>query len=410
MAITYFEAAKISRNPTNVAIFKEIVTEDQLFSILPMVGKDGDSFINWRQKTVPTASFADPNHTSIPESSPAWEPIVVPKREILDDVDVRYDVFLAHGQKHMNNAMLEKFRAVARTLSDKLINGAYATSVTFSPTIAQITASSVSALQDTRLFGQGVLEYSTTSGWRYRAPGDQDFGEWQTAPGAGSVTLPSDSPSRTITITTSANPAANLVSAVTIASTTHEFDGLRKLIGTPQVIAPTGGAAGDAISFPKLDQLLRKVKYTRDRVFLMRGEVIDKFLQLVRTSGGLEPRHIMLPSFGQGGSVEREVMSYRGVPILVNDWIGTDTQNGGASSSIYLTALGEQNGGIYCGVFSGSSEDVDADPYGRSVLGLGVIDVGILESVNVIRKRIYWHGALALSSTLGAARAEGIIH
>jgi hypothetical protein len=87
MALTLFDAAKRYRNPLSQFLFRGIVTEDEMFSRLAFVGKDGSAFSYNREKALGSAAFIAPGGT-VNESSPTTDLVTVPKREIATDVDL----------------------------------------------------------------------------------------------------------------------------------------------------------------------------------------------------------------------------------------------------------------------------------------------------------------------------------
>ncbi|MGB3328299.1 MAG: phage major capsid protein, partial [Thermomicrobiales bacterium] len=89
----------------------------------------------------------------------------------------------------------------------------------------------------------------------------------------------------------------------------------------------------------------------------------------------------------------RQVETYDGIPVVVDDFV-PDTEllgTGSALSSIYALKFGQGTG--LMGLEHG---------------GIQVETVGELESKDATRTRIKWYAGLALFSTLGVARLQGI--
>ena len=178
------------------------------------------------------------------------------------------------------------------------------------------------------------------------------------------------------------------------ASSSKQFDGLRKIIDTGtggnQVIAM--GATGATLTLAKLDELVDAVKGGKPDMLLMSRRSRRKLNALVRASGGMTET-----DRDQWGNF---VELWDGVPIGVNDWI-LDTHvlagsvetatTGGACSTIYAVQFGE-------GALSGLTSPgfIHAET------------VGSLETKDATRTRVKWYVALALFSTIKAAARIGV--
>lgn len=413
MSMTLYEAAKKSRNPLAAGTMLAIATVDELLSQMPMVPKSGESFMYTREKALPTVEFVAPDHGSLTESSPTFDRVMVPLRLVVSDVDT---YLFAEEQMGENEsirplAITGKLKALGRTLGEKCITGAYATSATISeattsPGLA-IDAVTVGPNQDSDRHGPGSIKYTHAGTlWQYRAPGDRTHGATVAAAADGTITLKSDNPSKWIQITLDVSDAtADGEVHIRFVSTSNEFDGLQKLTPDTQVISATG-ADGDTLSFDKLDQMVDElVKVREKRFFVMNGKLKRKFYALVRALGGTDPTHIAVPG------ITNPVPTYRGIPILQSDWIGSAESKGAAStlSSAYLVALpGEQ--GFYFGVRSGSDGlSVSLDPRDTRVMGVRIREVGELEGKEAVRARLSFYGATALGSELAVARAKNLV-
>ena len=109
-----------------------------------------------------------------------------------------------------------------------------------------------------------------------------------------------------------------------------------------------------------------------------------KLSQLRRSSGNLLETDV--DQFG------RRALYYDGIPILVDDFVPVDETQGDetAATSIYAARFGRQG---VMGLQNG---------------GITVERVGELETKDATRHRIRWYVGLALMSTLGLARLQGI--
>jgi len=162
------------------------------------------------------------------------------------------------------------------------------------------------------------------------------------------------------------------------------FDGLTKVLnGTGQEF--TLGTNGGNLSLDAVDQLIDLIPGARPDALLMSKRTRRKLSSLRRNSG------IMLETsvdqFGQ------HVLSYDGVPVLVDDNV-SDTQTQGSSnacSSIYAVRWGME------GVMGLQNQEI------------AVTEVGDLETKDAGRYRIKWYASAAVFSMLGVARVRGIL-
>lgn len=410
MALSIYDHAKLSQNPLSVAALMEVATSDQLFSMLPFVPKEGEGFDYTRE--VSTGSFAfiaDDYASTITESTGEDERVHVPKREAAADFYV--DLFSQLNQSAMVSAFdrqaLKKFKAAGRTLAENVINGGYVTGFTAGafPSGDYVDALvSAAPYQDSNRFGPGSLKYTHTGTFlQYRAPGDRDYGTAVACASDGSYTLTSDNPSKWIRVTLDVSDAtADLEVLFRLTSSTNEFDGLINLVSLAQTRSSVG-ANGDAYAYAILDELIDAVKVRQNLAFIMHSKLVRKHMALDRGLGGA--------TVGDLPNNAGVVPTYRGIPLLANDWIGTAETKAGSStlSSVYLASLSAEEG-LWMGALGGAANAVQASPKDAIVLGFNLQNLGPIQAAagNRIGGRLSWFGGLALGSTLSAARAKEI--
>jgi hypothetical protein len=411
MGLTLFDAAKSVQNPIAAGLFKAIVTEDELFSLLPFVSKEGDAFSYLREKALPTVEWVSPTHTTLAESTGTEERVTVPMREIASNFKNKNFVTAQQGgQRQVASQMMMKGKAVGRELADTMITGGHVTSHTLVQATNPFNA--IDAIEygpwiESDRTGPGSIEYDNDlTRWRFRAPGDRTFGDWVTAAADGQYTLKSDNPSKYIKVTLDVSDATqDGRTEIEFASSTNEPDGLAKM--TTLVRAPKE-TDGDAFSFDILDELRDQVKVRENLAYAMPAALRRHYKAKMRALGGAMPEHVVQSFDPNGRTVERRLMAYDGIPIIKSDNIPTNETVGATTtcSSVYLVSLSEQ--GLYAGAFGGASTEVNADPISRSVLGFQFIQVGQMENENSQLWRAVWYGGFALNSGLAAARARGI--
>lgn len=409
MAYTLIQAAKLSRNPLARGVMQSIVTTDEMLAVIPMVSKMGEAFRYNREKALPSAEFVSPTHTSLTESSATFDQVTVPMRTIITDVDV---YLFAEQQQGDTNAQMavqleKKLKATGRLISQKLVDGGYAGGFTLSSSIAGVTPGTFGPGQDTTRQGPGSLFYDQSADTlAYRGPGDVTYGTPVDVSSDGTYAIRSDNPSKyiTVTIVAASLPGSDAEVLVNEASTTEEWDGMEKLTPESQTVA-SSGANGDALTFEVMDQLIdEKVKSRENLHFVMPGALKRKYFSLMRALGGATPDHVQLPG------LNRQVPTYRGIPILQNDYIPRTESKGAAStlSSIYLVDFVPEDG-LYMGVGGSEENVVDGDPRDVRVMGLRVRSVGELENKEAMRTRVSFYGASALGSELAIARASELV-
>jgi HK97 family phage major capsid protein len=161
------------------------------------------------------------------------------------------------------------------------------------------------------------------------------------------------------------------------------FEGLRAMTPAGQTLSM--GANGGALTLAKLDELVDAVAPGRPELLLMSKRTRRTLKDLRRSSGSV--LEMGIDQFG------RQVETYDGIPVVVDDFVPDNESlgSGTALSSIYALKFGQGSG--LMGLEHG---------------GIQVDPVGELESKDATRTRIKWYAGLALFSTLGVARLQGI--
>jgi hypothetical protein len=172
------------------------------------------------------------------------------------------------------------------------------------------------------------------------------------------------------------------------AVNSKEFDGLKKLCATAQVI--TAGTNGAALTLTMLDELLDEVPNGAD-FLMMREGTIRAYRALLRTTaGGTDAFMMQLENFGT------PFLTHNGVPILVNNYLPGDETVGTSSvtCTIYAARLNEVDG--LHGIWGGPN------------LGISVEDIGTVQNKDATRTRVKWYCGTALKSTRSLACLKGI--
>jgi hypothetical protein len=115
--------------------------------------------------------------------------------------------------------------------------------------------------------------------------------------------------------------------------------GLQSLVVAGQKI--NAGDDGAALSFAKLDEVLDMVKTGKPNAIIMPKRTRRSYKALLRAAGGVDSAMLQLPNYS------RPVLTYEGIPIIVNDWVPTNQtvgESGAVCSSILAVYFNEEDG------------------------------------------------------------------
>ncbi len=382
------EAAKLSNNLLIQGVIEEVITEDDLWAVLPFKQVNSLAYVYNRERELSEPDFLGVNE-NVSEGGAKFEKVTAYLRALIGDVDV--DKFIQHTMGDTNDQkaiqIAKKSKALSRKWRRTLINGsAYAATWAGAPA-GFILATEVS---DANGPGSGTLEIdiAPTLKVRYAAPGDA-AGAWVEAAADGRFIVRSANPARylILTLDVSEKGAADATATATIAES-KEFTGMKYLVDPAQTISM--GTDGGDLSFEKLDELLDAVKVGNEKVLIMPSRTIRSYKALLRNAGGIEPAMIMIPQFG------KPMLTYNGVPILKNDYIPVDEAqgNGTGLTHVYAAFLDEEEG--VTGLAGGPNA------------GFAVEDVGTVQNKDADRTRVKQYGGLAVHSTLSLAKLAGV--
>ena len=175
--------------------------------------------------------------------------------------------------------------------------------------------------------------------------------------------------------------------------TASTFPGLLSLVPPSQTISETNGSN---LSFEILDSLIDLVKDKDGQVdyMMMSARTRRTYFNLLRALGGASIGDVIrLPS-------GRDVPTYRGIPLLVNDWIPT-TQTQGSTAGSCTT--------VFAGTFDdGSGKHGISGLTARNNAGINLENVGTMETKDEKIIRVKFYCGFANFSQLGVAAAVGI--
>ena len=124
MPLLRAEAEKLSQNQVVQGIIEEIITVNEMYSLLPFTKVDGKAYLYKRENTLPTVDFIDPSE-AVPESAGTFTEVVTKLRILIGDVDV--DRFMnetmSDTEDQLGTQIALKTKAMARKFQDSVVNG-----------------------------------------------------------------------------------------------------------------------------------------------------------------------------------------------------------------------------------------------------------------------------------------------
>ncbi|KKN73337.1 hypothetical protein LCGC14_0401500 [marine sediment metagenome] len=124
MALLKVEAQKLSNDMLRAGVIENIITSDEVFSMLPFIPVNGRTYRYTREATLGSASFIDVGDT-ITESAATFTSVSEDLRRIVGDVDV--DEFLqgthSDATDQAATQISKKAKVVGRTYADRFITG-----------------------------------------------------------------------------------------------------------------------------------------------------------------------------------------------------------------------------------------------------------------------------------------------
>ena len=256
-----------------------------------------------------------------------------------------------------------------------------------------------------------------TSALSFRAPGDQDYGTpVVVAANGGPYTLRSKKEHLTITLSTAALPAADGHANLVFSSTTAQPDGLISLVDPAQLVAPIDAVNGDKISYEMIDALISKMgKFwiAPECAVVLHSDLFNGLLARGRLGGGVTFKEITM----EGGAV---LQTYRGMPVLQNDFFPTAYLNGNASHHLFVVNMnsekgffGVANGSPSASGFEGQVLDRQNGEYrnmaGEPIMGWKVKALGPAREFDGEESMVTWTGAFGIKGKQAAAARYGVI-
>lgn len=124
MPLLRAEAEKLSQNQVVQGIIEEIITVNEMYSLLPFAKVDGKAYLYKRENTLPTVEYIDPSE-AVPESAGTFTEVVTKLRILIGDVDV--DKFMnetmSDTEDQLGTQIGLKVKAMARKFQESVVAG-----------------------------------------------------------------------------------------------------------------------------------------------------------------------------------------------------------------------------------------------------------------------------------------------
>lgn len=318
----------------------------------------------------------------------------------------------------------EAITDLARDVARSAINGV-ATDICAVQAGGGIVAANVAAIVPGPYYSQNVdgqtgsLKFElATSSLSFRAPGDQEYGEpVVVAVNGGPYTLRSKKQHLYIALTAGAAlPAVDAHCNLVFSSSSAQPDGLINLVDPAMLVAPVDAVNGDKISYEMIDNLISRMgKFwsAPECAVVLHSDLFNALLARGRLGGGVTFKEITM----EGGAV---LQTYRGMPVLQNDFFPTATLNGNPAHHLFVVNMnaekgffGVANGSPSASGFEGVVLDRQAGEYrnmaGEPIMGWKVKALGPAREFDGEESMITWTGAFGIKAKQAAAARYSVI-
>ncbi len=341
--ITYQETELVSKSAYAQAIGLEVVAQNDFFRKLPMAMVQGAGLVYEREGTEPSVDWVAFGGAA-PESGTAFRKVHTELANMANTITtggaaIRY----MWDANQIRTYTAKVVKAQIKDYLDKIWNGNRPTA-TFAD--ALLTGAAVASTGPNMRLGNGLIRCTVgaTTRLAFQAPGDTTVGavsaDLVAVPAGTSVTLTSADLTSEITLTVNgpALPAASMDEVVVFATATQEFDGLRRICPTAQVIDPTG-VNGSPLALDYLRQVQMAVEADPANCAWVTSRAGFRQYRKLQDAMNITPEMIEI-------SKGRMVAAFEGVPFIVCDAIPANLTKGAgtALTEFWLVGFGESNG------------------------------------------------------------------
>lgn len=349
--LTYEQTRLIAKTDFATAIGLEVVAQNDFFRKLPMAMVQGAGLVYEREGTEPSVDWILYGGTA-PESGTPFRKVHTELANMANTVTTGGPAMRYMWDVNQIRTYTSKVvKAQIKSYLDKIWNGNRPTA-TFAD--ALLTGAVIASVGPNMRLGTGVIRCTVgaTTTLAFQAPGDATVGTASAnlvaVPAGTSVTLTSSDLTSEITLTVqgAALPVASMDEVVVFTTTTNEFDGLRRIAPTGQVVDPTG-VDGSPLVLDYLRQVQMLVEADPSNCAWVTSRAGFRQYRKLQDSMNITPEMIEI-------SPGRFVAAFEGVPFIVCDAIPANLTKGAgtALTEYWLVGFGQANGEIDLAPFS----------------------------------------------------------
>jgi hypothetical protein len=405
-------AANAGISPALSGAVEAMIVADELASVLPVTVQRQREYSYTRRLSVGAAQWVAPGAAITATAGPRYGRVLAECRKIVAQPSITpEDAARAGGAEAVHGALAASaFTAISREIARVTITGSSAPTAALDPGSPLAVAGGVTALVpsgqwDLDLGGLAQLRYTTAGGgtFRYRGPGDVEFGEPVVIPASSTGTVVSANGELRLTITRGATALTTATtSVVTVTRGAAEPDGLYQLLAPHASRWLYAGTNGGPITFELLDELLDMCRGDGMRVLVTSHRGRRAIRKLLRDRSA--------ETFTDVGS--RKTVAYDGVPVLATEYVPTNRERGTSGpvcTSVFALTLGEGQGLRLIaaeGVADAAAQG--ARLVAQGPFGIGVYHLPVSQSTDEIADRAVGYVGVAQELIPGAAVLDGL--
>lgn len=404
-------AANAGISPALSGAVEAMIVADELAAVLPVTVQRQREYSYTRRLSVGAAQWVAPGAAITATAGPRYGRVLAECRKIVAQPSITpEDAARAGGVESVHGALAASaFTAISREIARVTIVGSSAPTATLDPGSPLAVAGGVTELTpsgqwDLDLGGLAQLRYTTTGGgtFRYRGPGDLDFGEPVVIPASSTGTVVSANGELRLTITRGATVLSTATTAAVTLTRGSEPDGLYQLLAPHTSRWLYAGTNGGPVTFELLDELLDLCRGDGPRVLVTSHRGRRAIRKLLRDRSS--------ESFVDIGA--RKTVAYDGVPVLATEYVPTTRERGTSGpvcTSVFALTLGEGQGLRLI-----AAEGVaDAAAQGARLIaqgpfGIGAYHLPVSQNTDEIVFRAVGYIGVAQELIPGAAVLDGI--
>ncbi len=351
--ITYQETELVSKSAYAQAIGLEVVAQNDFFRKLPMAMVQGAGLVYEREGTEPSVDWVAFGGAA-PESGTAFRKVHTELANMANTVTTGGPAMRYMWDQNQIRTYTQKvIKAQIKEYLNRIWNGNRPASAWAS---ALCTGWTLTTIGPNTRVGIGLIRCNVVGPvvtMQYQAPGDTTLGAASADIAAlalgGTLELTSADLTSTILLTRAAPalPGATVDESITFTTATNQFDGLRRICPTTQVVDPTG-VDGSPLALDYLRQVQMVVEADPSNCAWVTSRAGLRMFKKLQDSMNITPEYAEI-------SKGRMVAAFDGIPFIVCDAIPSTLTKGASGATLteyWLVGFGEANGQVETAPFS----------------------------------------------------------